>query len=202
MLAPAPVKRQPAGRSANAAGGATGSSTQRVSATRLLKSVAAMTACTGETYQPADPFGAAGVSVVVVAGGVESTKGGRVTMSDHASAFLSRRRNYPRRARSRFRPCSGHRGGTRADGIRREFRSTSWSMLHQEGSMPKSDDEDLTIVPLPSSDTQSEHDRIRHSNDRDQQLEREGKPSRHNRGYDDAADGPAQPEIERVVDEP
>jgi hypothetical protein len=68
--------------------------------------------------------------------------------------------------------------------------------------MPKSDDEDLTIVPLPSSDTQTEHDRIRHSNDRDQQLEREGKPSRHNRGYDEAADGPPQPEIDRVVDEP
>ena len=68
--------------------------------------------------------------------------------------------------------------------------------------MPTSDDEDLTIVPLPASDTQTEHDRIRHSNDRDQQLEREGKPSRHNRGYDEAADGPPQLEIERVVDEP
>ena len=68
--------------------------------------------------------------------------------------------------------------------------------------MPRSDDEDLTIVPLPSSDTQTEHDRVRHSNDRDQQLEREGKPSRHNRGYDEAADGPPRPEIERVVDEP
>ena len=53
------------------------------------------------------------------------------------------------------------------------------------------DDEldDLTVVPMPTSETQAEHDRIRQSNDRDQQLEREGKESRHNRGYDEAADG-------------
>ena len=49
---------------------------------------------------------------------------------------------------------------------------------------------------------QAEHDRIRKSNDRDQQLEREGKVSRHNRGYDEAADGVMPPpEIERVVEE-
>jgi hypothetical protein len=69
--------------------------------------------------------------------------------------------------------------------------------------MPKQKREDLpVVVPIPSSDTQAEHDRIRHSNDRDQRLEREGKPSRHNRGYDEAADGPATPKVERVVDEP
>jgi hypothetical protein len=63
-------------------------------------------------------------------------------------------------------------------------------------------DDDMTVVPIPTSETQAEHDRIRKSNDRDQELEREGKKSRHNRGYDEAADGkvPA-PEIERVVDE-
>jgi hypothetical protein len=72
----------------------------------------------------------------------------------------------------------------------------------QEGSMPKDADDDVTVVPLPSSDTQAEHDRIRRSNDRDQQLEREGKSSRHNRGYDEAADGPPTPTVERVVDEP
>ena len=63
-------------------------------------------------------------------------------------------------------------------------------------------DDDMTTVPLPSSETQSEHDRIRRSNDRDQRLEREGKPARHNRGYDEAADGKPEPDIERVVDEP
>jgi hypothetical protein len=59
-----------------------------------------------------------------------------------------------------------------------------------------------TVVPIPASETQSEHDRIRKSNDRDQQLEREGKISRHNRGYDEAADGAVRaPKIEKVVDE-
>jgi hypothetical protein len=69
--------------------------------------------------------------------------------------------------------------------------------------MPKQKrEESPVVVPIPSSDTQSEHDRIRQSNDRDQQLEREGKVSRHNQGYDEAADGPATPRVERVVDEP
>ena len=65
------------------------------------------------------------------------------------------------------------------------------------------DDElnDMTVVPLPASETEEEHKRIRSSNDRDQKLEREGKVSRHNRGYDQAADGTPTPDIERVVDE-
>jgi hypothetical protein len=57
------------------------------------------------------------------------------------------------------------------------------------------------VVPIPSSDTQAEHDRVRKSNDRDQQLEREGKPSPHNRGYDEAADGPPTPKVRHIVDE-
>jgi hypothetical protein len=61
--------------------------------------------------------------------------------------------------------------------------------------------DDLTVVPLPASETEAEHQRIRSSNDRDQKAERDGKPSRHNRGYDEAADGIATPGIERVVDE-
>jgi hypothetical protein len=71
----------------------------------------------------------------------------------------------------------------------------------KEVIMPDDELDDLTPVPLPTSETQAEHDRIRSSNDRDQKLEREGKVSRHNRGYDEAADGPAVPEIVRVVDE-
>jgi hypothetical protein len=65
------------------------------------------------------------------------------------------------------------------------------------------DDEldDMTVVPIPASETEDEHARIRSSNDRDQKLEREGKISRHNQGYDEAADGVRGPEIERVVDE-
>jgi hypothetical protein len=62
--------------------------------------------------------------------------------------------------------------------------------------------EELTVVPIPSSETEAEHDRIRKSNDRDQQLDREGKPSRHNRGYDEAADGrQPEPKVDRVVEE-
>jgi hypothetical protein len=62
--------------------------------------------------------------------------------------------------------------------------------------------ENEIVVPLPSSETEAEHQRIRASNDRDQKLEREGKVSRHNRGYDEAADGPQPaPSVERVIDE-
>ena len=69
-------------------------------------------------------------------------------------------------------------------------------------AMADDQQDDVEVVPLPSSETEAEHQRIRSSNDRDQKLEREGKVSRHNRGYDEAADGkrPA-PEIERVADE-
>ena len=62
--------------------------------------------------------------------------------------------------------------------------------------------ETLKVIPIPSSDTQGEHDRVRESNDRDQQLEREGKVAPHNKGYDEAADGPAAPTVRHVVDEP
>ncbi len=68
-------------------------------------------------------------------------------------------------------------------------------MADQEGK-------DFTIVPIPSSETEAEHKRIRQSNDRDQRLEREGKASRHNRGYDEAADGKRpEPKVEDVVEE-
>ena len=61
--------------------------------------------------------------------------------------------------------------------------------------------DDLIVVPMPSGETDAEHDRIRSSNDRDQQLEREGRVAPHNRGYDEAADGVSTPKIARVVDE-
>lgn len=67
--------------------------------------------------------------------------------------------------------------------------------------MAKREDDDLTVVPLPGEEPKAEHDRIRRSNDRDQELEREGKTSRHNRGYDEAADGVKSPKIERINDE-
>ena len=67
--------------------------------------------------------------------------------------------------------------------------------------MADQEKDEMTVVPIPSSETRAEHQRIRSSNDRDQAAEREGKSTRHNRGYDEAADGTPVPEIENVVDE-
>ena len=68
--------------------------------------------------------------------------------------------------------------------------------------MPSNEDDNLTVVPIPGEDNEEERQRIRESNDRDQELERRGKQSRHNRGYDEAADGIRPgPDIERIVDE-
>ena len=71
-----------------------------------------------------------------------------------------------------------------------------------EVSLADDQQDEGEVVPFPSSESEAEHKRIRSSNDRDQRLEREGKVSRHNRGYDEAADGKQPtPEIERVIDE-
>jgi hypothetical protein len=68
--------------------------------------------------------------------------------------------------------------------------------------MAREEPEEMIEVPLPGGETEAERRRIRTSNDRDQKLEREGKVSRHNRGYDEAADGKGRRvTIERVVDE-
>jgi hypothetical protein len=64
------------------------------------------------------------------------------------------------------------------------------------------EDDNMTVVPIPGEDNEEERQRIRKSNDRDQEMERQGKHPRHNRGYDQAADGVSTPpEIVRVVDE-
>jgi len=61
--------------------------------------------------------------------------------------------------------------------------------------------EELIEVPIPGGD-EGERQRIRSSNDRDQEKERHGEPSRHNRGYDEAVKGrQPEPEIDRVVEE-
>jgi hypothetical protein len=71
----------------------------------------------------------------------------------------------------------------------------------REVFMADKEQDEAEVVPFPSSETEAEHKRIRSSNDRDQKLERDGKVSRHNRGYDEAADGAPTPEIEHVIDE-
>jgi hypothetical protein len=94
-----------------------------------------------------------------------------------------------------------------------ELRCSSGSLPHNsvgirldtirsmEVCVAKPEDDDLVAVPLPGEEPKAEHDRIRRSNDRDQELEREGTRSKHNRGYDEAADGVKTPQVERVVDE-
>ena len=67
--------------------------------------------------------------------------------------------------------------------------------------MADNKDDDMTVVPIPGEDNDEERQRIRKSNDRDQAMERHGEQSRHNKGYDEAADGPATPKIDRIVDE-
>jgi hypothetical protein len=67
--------------------------------------------------------------------------------------------------------------------------------------MAQNNNDDMTVVPMPSAETDAERGRIRKSNDRDQEMERKGERSRHNAGYDEAADGTPTPGIERVVDE-
>lgn len=44
-------------------------------------------------------------------------------------------------------------------------------------------------APRAGDTSEAEHDRVRSSNDRDQQAEREGIENTHNRGYDEAARG-------------
>ena len=64
------------------------------------------------------------------------------------------------------------------------------------------DNEDLTVVPLPTGETEEEHRRIRSSNDCDQQAERDGRKNRHNQGYDEAADGKHPDlQVDHIVDE-
>ena len=55
------------------------------------------------------------------------------------------------------------------------------------GAYTPQDEPAAAVVPL-STQTEAERTRIRRSNDRDQQLEREGKRSAHNQGYDEATE--------------
>ena len=48
--------------------------------------------------------------------------------------------------------------------------------------------------------SQSEHDAVRSSNDREQRAEREGVESEHNRGYDETASGRTNVEHEDLGD--
>ncbi len=67
--------------------------------------------------------------------------------------------------------------------------------------MAENDANEGTVVPIPGEESEVERRRVRKSNDRDQEKERQGVTTRHNEGYDEAADGVPTPEVQRVVDE-
>ena len=82
-----------------------------------------------------------------------------------------------------------------------DSRGTCLAASHGKGlAMADNDTGEEVVLPIPSDD-EAERKRIRKSNDRDQAMERRGEPSKHNEGYDEAADGVPRPEIENVVDE-
>lgn len=63
---------------------------------------------------------------------------------------------------------------------------------------PRRSDDELVDNPQPDETRDTEQERVRNSNDRDQSMEREGEVSKHNRGYDDAVRGAI---VEREEDE-
>ena len=68
-------------------------------------------------------------------------------------------------------------------------------MAKQEGI-----ENDPTLIgnsrPRSDESRDREHDRVRSSNDRDQQMEREGVKSDHNRGYDETVRGGRQRDVD------
>jgi hypothetical protein len=63
----------------------------------------------------------------------------------------------------------------------------------------KRDGED--VVPMPGQESDAERRRVRQSNDRDQRAEQRGDAAPHNRGYDEAADGPRPSAPANPIDE-
>ena len=66
-------------------------------------------------------------------------------------------------------------------------------------AQPRRSDDELIDNPQSNETRDTEHERVRSSNDRDQAMERAGEISRHNRGYDEAVRG-AVVEREKDVD--
>ena len=54
---------------------------------------------------------------------------------------------------------------------------------------PRRTDDELVDNPPSDETRETEQERIRSSNDRDQAMDRAGEDSKHNRGYDDAVRG-------------
>lgn len=66
--------------------------------------------------------------------------------------------------------------------------------------MPERKPDDVEVIPLPGQENEAERRRVRKSNDRDQQAEQHGQQAPHNRGYDQAADGPSAPPPDPLED--
>jgi hypothetical protein len=92
-------------------------------------------------------------------------------------------------------PTDGSPAGTRVAGIshrRIPMADTNRDPLAQTpDDSTDSPTDDLNREGITSAE--DERERVRASNDRDQELEREGIESRHNRGYDQAATGEGNP---------
>ena len=68
---------------------------------------------------------------------------------------------------------------------------------------PRHSDEELVDNPPSDETRESEQERIRSSNDRDQAMDRAGDDSKRNRGYDDAVRGAiVEPEEDLDPDSP
>jgi hypothetical protein len=61
---------------------------------------------------------------------------------------------------------------------------------------PRRTDTELVDNARPDETRETEHDRVRSSNDRDQAIERAGKVSERNRGYDQAVRGVEREDID------
>jgi hypothetical protein len=77
----------------------------------------------------------------------------------------------------------------------------AWRDRRREAHLARNEDDDLTVVPLPASESQAEHDRIRRPNDRDQKLERDGSLRATTEATTRRRTDSKTPEVERVVDE-
>jgi len=106
--------------------------------------------------------------------------------------WLKRREKRAGRPTSAFRD-RGHTFSSYAVIVKKELNNSGGIEIASTSrggeSMADEQLEDATIVPLPTGETEEEHEAVRSSNDLDQRLEREGIVSRHNRGYDEAAKG-------------
>jgi hypothetical protein len=77
----------------------------------------------------------------------------------------------------------------RAHPVEELMADTDRDQTQQSRQQNSGSPDDTNAEQIPSTDSDVERERIRSANDRDQELEREGVTSKHNRGYDQAVRG-------------